>query len=361
MKPKPRTRRQPPGLVRINPRHWLAKDLVFAHTGRLPFIFGRPSPDPSPSALRGILRNGTGDQQFTGTWGWVPDGTNYEIYDLGIVGLSLPMTLSAWWYGTSGTTADVVLAVGRSGATGGGNVRRASNERVHAQSVTTGGVSVEAQASGGYSSGRWQHGVGVLISDTSRIAYADGANSGSNVTSSTFPTDCNEIRLAATPSTTPTACTTVISGFALPLVIARALDADEVLRLYLEQAANPWGLFDERRIWVPSVYGTTSAGVPDTAAGVATASTMAGKSTAVAACGTAAGAATTSTLAGKALAIASFGASAGVATPSALAGSSTAVSAIDPAAGVSTAAEMVSASSGTRLGITAVYFWRRTA
>lgn len=243
--------RQPTGLTRINTAHWLAKDLIFAHSGVRAFVFGQPAPDVPP-ALRGAVAGDSNPALFTSR-GWVPDGTNSELYQLKI-NLALPLTLSAWWYGTAGTTLDAILSVRRDttfAGDGGISLARQTTEVVIANSRTTAAGSSTATASGGYASGRWQHGVGVFASITSRAAYADGGNVGTNVISRVFPADCSVIAVGnfIFPSDFPT--TTVIGGIALPLVIARALSADEVTRLYNEQRANPWGLFAERRILVP--------------------------------------------------------------------------------------------------------------
>ena len=243
-------RTQPPELTRINPRHWLARDLVFAHSGRTAFAFQRPIPD-SRSALRGSRMSGTAGHALGNIMGWIPDATNSEIYALGVASVPLPLTLSAWWYGTSSTTNDAILAVGRSAGRGGVLLRRTSGELVSAQAIDTAGNTNGATASGGYASGRWQHGVGVWESATSRLAYADGGNVGTHAVSTTHPTDCDEVRIATTVTLTPTPATTAIAGIAIPIVVARALSADEVARLYSEQLANPWGLFSGPQIMIP--------------------------------------------------------------------------------------------------------------
>lgn len=257
--------RQPSHVARINERHWLARDLVFAHSGYGAFVFGRPVAD-LPSALRSNALTGAHNPSLVSARGWVPDGTNSETYALGVAALPLPLTLSAWWYGTSSTTNDAILAVGRSAGRGGVLLRRTSGELVSAQAIDTAGNTNGATASGGYASGRWQHGVGVWESATSRLAYADGGNVGTHAVSTAHPTDCDQIRLATTVTATPTPATTAIAGIAIPLVIARALDDEEIARLHEEQRSNPWVLFADRAIWVPGSAADTSAALTGAAA-----------------------------------------------------------------------------------------------
>ena len=89
---------------------------------------------------------------------------------------------------------------------------------------------------------------------------------------------------------------------------------------------------------------STAASAMTAAAGVATSSTMVGKSTAASTMTTAAGAATTSTMTGKATTAATMTPAAGAATSSTMVGRSSAASAMTPAAGTSTAGAMAGAS-----------------
>lgn len=236
--------------MRLNERHWLAQDLVFAHSGHCAFVYGEPVAPTATDALNGAVTAGTGADALDGILGWVPDGSNKIYYALP-ASLPLPLTISAWWHGTSSTTNDGIVGVGRSSGSGGALLRRSSTEVVSARAEDTSGTAGAAAATGGYASGRWQHGVGVFVSNTSRLAYADGGNSGSNTSSRTHPSDCDRIVIAADfVSATP--ATTAIGSIALPLVIARELSADEVARLYSEQLANPWSLFTGPTIMIPA-------------------------------------------------------------------------------------------------------------
>lgn len=240
---------QPQELVRINERHWLAQDLVFAHSGHCAFVYGEPVAPTATDALNGAVTAGTGADALDGILGWVPDGSNKIYYALP-ASLPLPLTISAWWHGTDSTTNDGIVGVGRSAGYGGALLRRSSTEVVSARQEDTAGVATAVAATGGYASGRWQHGVGVFASNTSRFAYADSGNSAQNTGSRTHPSDCDRIVIAADfVSATP--ATTAIGSIALPLVIARELNATEVQRLYDEQLANPWGLFAGPPIWIP--------------------------------------------------------------------------------------------------------------
>src|SRR5512145_3493757 len=116
---RPWSRQPPSGQLRINPKHWLANDLIFAHSGRQAFIYGAPVPTLMNDAIRVSGMGGTGVRSLEGASGWTPDGTNYSYWDLP-ASVSLPLSISGWWFGTAGTTADPVICVRRPGANNGG-------------------------------------------------------------------------------------------------------------------------------------------------------------------------------------------------------------------------------------------------
>lgn len=243
--------RQPSHLARISERHWLARDLVFAHSGYGAFIFGRPVAD-TPSALRVRALEGNQHPGLRHSAGWAADSTNYETYDVGIA-LAMPLTLSAWWYGPAGTTVDPILGVRRSGANAGGwSLDRNSTESPLARAMSTAGTSTTVLTTGySFVASDWTHGVAFFESTTSRGIYGNGGSETLNTTLRTGPSDATQIIVAGSVAATAGAANSVINGIALPIVLNRRLSAAEVAELYEEQRSNPWALFTERKIWVP--------------------------------------------------------------------------------------------------------------
>lgn len=243
--------RQPSHLARIDPRHWLARDLLFVHSGYSAFVKGQPVEGIAETLASNAL-TGSHNPALVGANGWKPDATNYAVYPVPPLA-DYPLTLSAWWFGTSGGSVDGILTLGRSAGVGGYVLRRSTGELVQSLAHTTSNQTAgTTTASGGYASGRWQHGVATFVSATSRNAYADGGNAGTVQTAyRAFIADLDRVIVGGTASSPPIAATTVIGGIALPMVIARALDDEEIAFLHEEQRSNPWTLFTERPIWVP--------------------------------------------------------------------------------------------------------------
>jgi len=114
-----------------------------------------------------------------------------------------------------------------------------------------------------------------------------------------------------------------------------------------EISRNPWQLFEPRRIFVPVAAAGGGTAAITAAAGAATASSLAGASTAASAATSAAGAATASTLAGAATAASALTSAAGSATASSLAGAAVAATAVTSAAGAATASTVAASSTAS--------------
>lgn len=249
----------PKGDWQIRRSHWLAPDLVFAHSGVQAYVYGEPVADAHANEIRVNGLGGTGWPAQQNGPGFAPDGTNFLYWDLPAP-LEMPLTLSAWWQGTASTTADRLLSVRRPTADNGGyTIGRSSTELARLDVVANNGTQAGVNSSGyTFVASAWVHGVATLTSTTSRAIYANGGSkktSGSSVAAATL---VSRIAIANAATSTPTIATSAIEGIALPLVIARVLDDAEVARLYQEQIENPWTLFEPRRIWVPVSSGGTN-------------------------------------------------------------------------------------------------------
>jgi hypothetical protein len=252
--PKARTRQPgPQALARVNERHWLAKDLAFIHSGFTPFIFGRPATD-RPSALRSNALAGNANPSLNATRGWRPNGTNTEEFALG-VNIGLPHTLVVWTVAASTAGHQPTLALRRPLADGvGGSALYAHNASglPTARHVNSSSGGFNVTAGGGYEASRWMQSCGVFLSGSSRTAYGNGGFAATNTSTMTPVTATSSVHVAGGPyATADPASSGIVTGIALPMVINRALSAEEVQRLYIEQISNPWGIFAERPIWVP--------------------------------------------------------------------------------------------------------------
>ena len=235
-----RFNQQPQGAVELNPQHWLAADLLFIHSGKQGFVNGSPVAPILDTALRGV-RTGTNNAAIKPAIGFVPDGSGYVSYE--IPPTAAPLTLSAWHHGGAGTTSDTIISVAQNGANTGANLTRNNLESILLASVVS-GASSSAVATSGYVAGKWRHGVGIAFADNTRGCYEDGGSYVSNATSRNIGSSINRVNLQANAALT--IASSVISNIMLPLVIRRALNADEVLRLFLEQTNNPWKIFKKR-------------------------------------------------------------------------------------------------------------------
>lgn len=260
--------RQPPeGRTRLRESHWLADDVLFVATGQAALYRGAPI-TPSAAAPRAL--GGISNAPFHDGINFEPDGSAFELYAIDEVAPT-GLTLVAWNNGQAGTSNDPLLCVGSS-VNGYVFLRRSSAEAMQAGSSTSGGLLATASASGGFTASVWRQGAATFTSSTSRAAYLNGGNKGTNATSSS-PGNLNRIAIfAAYRGGSATAvCSTTIHRMALPLVLSRVLSDAEVQALYEEQLADPWGIFERPRVWVPlqasGGSGTTiSAGVGDAVA-----------------------------------------------------------------------------------------------
>lgn len=247
--------RQPSHAARINERHWLARDIVFAHSGYGAFVLGRLVSEPA-APVRGFTASGGQHPGLNHSRIWTPDSTNYEEYPLGYSGLKNPLTISCWCFGPASTTTDGLVTLRReAGYAGGFMLTRHSTEIYSAVTANTSDVQSTGSSPGSASpfvANAWEFATGTWGNgDALRTAYRNGV-SGTPGTGNRPGPLCDRIMLLANTAGVPVAANSAaISGIALPLVIARQLDDEEVARLHDEQRSNPWSLFTERPIWVP--------------------------------------------------------------------------------------------------------------
>lgn len=245
-----RWRRQPPeGYVRLRESHWLTRDLLFVDSGLTALYRGEPTTPLQSTTLH--KPGGRGDNApFRDSVNLEPDGSGIDLYAIDEVAPT-GLTLSAWCTGPAGTTNDPLLGVGSS-VNGYVMLRRSSAEAMQAGSSTAGGSLASATASGGFVANEWSHGVAVFNSATSRAAFCNGGNKGTNGTNNA-PGNLNRVvPFAAYRGGTASAiCSATINRVALPMVIGRALSDAEVRALYEEQLAAPWDIFERRTLWFP--------------------------------------------------------------------------------------------------------------
>jgi hypothetical protein len=249
---------QPTGLVRINPKHWLAKDLIFAHTGHQAFVFGRPVAAIADPLLRASGPFGLQNPALNNTAQWVPNGANATDYTLGAAGTPLPITLAVWYSSNYDNILTPLLSIRRTlGSNGGLRVAKGVNGfTTQGTSYSTTGSFASATSNNFVNSAsEWVQGAAVFVSNTSRTSYLSAVGGSVNTTSNVYPSDCNVISIGRTPVAANTVATTNVYQIALPLIIGRELDPDEVKQLYLEQRSNPWVMFAKKPVWVPMAGG----------------------------------------------------------------------------------------------------------
>jgi hypothetical protein len=112
---------------------------------------------------------------------------------------STPLTLACWVYKTnvSDSTSGFISITNEVGASSSFNLNHnITNNTIRASAQQTGGGAQVAISTSGLTNNTWAHACGVFESSTSRIAYCDGGNSGTN-TGSAAPESLNRILIGA--------------------------------------------------------------------------------------------------------------------------------------------------------------------
>lgn len=146
-----------------------------------------------------------------------------------------PLTIAAWFKSTSSTTDQCICAFHKNGTTGryyeltaGGAV---AGDPVRAQHRPNSSPGI-ADSTAGYSVNTWQHGCAVFATTTSRSAYVNGGNKGTNVANINAST-VDRVRSGySSQSTRPFA-----GDIGEVCIWSEALTDDEVLSLY--RGVNP--------------------------------------------------------------------------------------------------------------------------
>ena len=254
---QPRFLRQPHGLVRINEKHWLADNLLFAHSGLQGFVRHEPA-TPILQALRRPAERG----QINGLAVY---GNNaaYEEFEV-VCEQPNTLTLSAWSVVDSALSNNSgIISVGLPGVRSSLSLHVVSPSVDPALRASNTNGATGLTATGGGVAGQLQHLVGVARSGSDREIYINGASSGTSSVSRAIG-GTSRVLIAADRSGTSGAignqARTEGSFAALQLVIDRGLADEEVDRLYREQLSDPWALFAPKRIWVPMA--AAASGVP---------------------------------------------------------------------------------------------------
>ena len=107
-----------------------------------------------------------------------------------------PLSIAAWFNGTTFTGGRTVAGLARSSGTT-QRLALVASEGVIAAVSQSSGQTRSAGSSGSVTAGAWTHGLAVFASSTSRAAYRDGTNKGTN-TQSSSPTGVNRTDVGAT-------------------------------------------------------------------------------------------------------------------------------------------------------------------
>ena len=241
-------KRQPFGAVRLNEKHWLAKNLLFVHTGSVALYYGKPILPIVDTGMKNESGSASpnGNPNFSG-FNFAPDGVGYASYPIP-TRPSNNLTLLAWVNGINGSNNNYVLSLG---GQGGQQLGRTTVEVVSARAETVAGTSALATSAAATTANVWAHTAATFESDTSRAAFLNGASKGTIATSISAGTLSYVTVLARRASAATAICLNEITRVALPMVIDRVLTDDEILRIYREQLLNPWSIFSDAHAPIP--------------------------------------------------------------------------------------------------------------
>lgn len=102
-----------------------------------------------------------------------------------------PLSMGCWFNADNTTAGLNAMSLGANAASGHwrlGLLGNVSGDPVSAAKQSDAGGNARADTSAGYSSGTWNHGLAVFASATSRTAYLNGANAGTNTDNLADPT-----------------------------------------------------------------------------------------------------------------------------------------------------------------------------
>lgn len=119
------------------------------------------------------------------------NGSTQYLSRAGAVVSGEPFTMAAWFYSTSATVNQTIIAVGNNGASGFYGLRAlgaVAGDPLRAHVQSDAGSNGSADSTVGYSINTWQHAAGVFTSGSDRTAYLNGGNSGNNTTGVVSPT-----------------------------------------------------------------------------------------------------------------------------------------------------------------------------
>jgi len=246
---------------RINPRHWLAKDLLFAYTGAIAFLRGRPVHMSNVGEVhyKKVIGPHTNSATFlqphfsrsanisTGATG---GSTKFPYYETG--GHSSILTLS-WWWNVASNQGSTGLGSGGPSSGAFGAVAGILFGIPRASFYTSSGTSSTLGSGGTYLGSVWRHTVVIHGGLTSRAIYDNGGTKQSASSSFDIGSTHTQISMLGArhgAGYVLNGLSNSTKGTGLPLAISRVLSDAEVAKLYQEQLVNPWNLFT-RSIWVP--------------------------------------------------------------------------------------------------------------
>lgn len=113
------------------------------------------------------------------------DGSTSYIEATSAVVTAVPLTIAAWFNPDSATVGQTIVGVTASGATNARFTLQCQSTGPLRAAVQAGATVAGADSSINVTAATWQHGAAVFTSNTSRTAYLDGGNSGTNTTNVT--------------------------------------------------------------------------------------------------------------------------------------------------------------------------------
>lgn len=253
-----RVTRQPQGSARINPKHWLAPYIAFAWDGRRGYVWHKPVAPLVQTLIAPASRFGEVIQ---------PDGAGYVSFN--VPGLTPDgISLACWAAAVAGTTDRAIFSVGNGLASDG--IRGLFLTAAEAWSMrrSNSAAAQSGQSQAGWSSGVWQHLIGVQPLVSSSGCYVNGVGSTASGNSRAMSA-ANLVTLAAWRQSGSYAAISDSSvlGVGPGMVLTKIPDADEIPRIYQEALADPWSIWSPRPVFVWMGGGTLSLVIADAAHG----------------------------------------------------------------------------------------------
>lgn len=247
------------GDLRIDPDHWLAPNLLFAHTGREAFVAGHPVDPNIGHVLCKPRMTGTTWPAAQELSGWAGDGTNYVTWPLPLAA-KFPLTLGVWVNSVASTGTQRTLSVRSASALNGGVMLGVSSAELARADVCSDAGTQTGFNAGSFVSEQWRFLTLTITSSTERALYQNGGNKVTSTVSIAESARMEVVGLCVDAFSTRAPVGAETRGIAVPFVVNRVLSDNEIALLYRQLLADPLTMFTRRAVRIP--YAEAAGGAP---------------------------------------------------------------------------------------------------